>query len=613
MKSSFGSKFLFSFAVLVVSSYVAASGQWAYNGSIEGGTIAAITVVNDKVFLVSDEGFFESTSMGKTWTKVDITAKIPINDVRKELSIVKAVGPNIFLGTKRGLFVSNNGGEEWTLFNEGLPRGRMVMGLKSLGDKLFCYTQKDIFQYDESSKTWVDIRYNLPPFVYLKDVETMSNRLYVATFGKGIYEFDPTASEWIPRNDSLPTEKIVTLAASGNMLIAGTNRSGIVVSTDGGLEWKSMSDSLPPKTSVFNLMVVGGKVFAGTPNGIWVSSDNCKSWYNATPEFSSNMAVVNFGGSGSNIFAGTEGLGLLSSNNLGATWDYANIGLSIALPVKTLLYKSNVLYAGTAGGGAFKSTNGGQNWVPINSGLPKKLVVNCMDAQDSVLYLAAPNAIYTSLDWGKQWRNSGGFMFIGKGFNTIEILDRNAYVGSTDGIYFTTNGGGRWEKMTTEGMTNSNVKSIAINIGKKDTVFYVGTDDGLYFSDTKANIWKKAVTDKINKVRIVRVIDDEIYVCTEKFFSIIKSSLDAEKWEMMPTGLDKQGIPGKFVAADIVKTGKKNLYVVGDKGVFVSNNMGRTWAELIFGLVNTNIVSFVASRSQFFTGDSEGNISSMVK
>jgi photosystem II stability/assembly factor-like uncharacterized protein len=189
---------------------------------------------------------------------------------------------------------------------------------------------------------------------------------------------------------------------------------------------------------------------------------------------------------------------------------------------------NNVLYAGTARG-VFKTPDGGENWVEKSSGFPF--------TYNSVWHLAlAPNdnltlyasvidvfgtwqeKVYKSTNGGESWADASGQLPSDKTIRHIVISpsDNNvAYVGIEGyGVYKTVNGGGIWLQKN-NGLTSTNVISLAIS-QRDSKVVYAGTEDeGVFATVDSGDSWVQVdggLTSDLNRCinAIAIAPDDEI-------------------------------------------------------------------------------------------------------
>ncbi|MBK9478975.1 MAG: T9SS type A sorting domain-containing protein [Bacteroidetes bacterium] len=138
---------------------------------------------------------YTTTDGGANWT--DVTAGLPdslyytsveINDTNAATAYVSMAGFTAGVKVMR----TTNGGTTWQNISYNLPN-LPVNCVKSLpgGRKLLAATDVGVYILEMNSTTWVNISNGLPN-VIVSDIEINQslNRVYVSTFGRGIWETD---------------------------------------------------------------------------------------------------------------------------------------------------------------------------------------------------------------------------------------------------------------------------------------------------------------------------------------------------------------------------------------------------------------------------------------
>jgi hypothetical protein len=138
---------------------------------------------------------------------------------------------------------------------------------------------------------------------------------------------------------------VLVLAA----LVAGPARAEFTRVTD-----------LPP-VRIFSLSATADTIVAGTDTSVFVSTDAGVSWRHSPRPAAGVFAITAVRMLGSKLYAGTFGQGVHVSNDLGASWQPFNDGLTggfldSQLDVVDLLPRGNELFAATAGAGVYART-----------------------------------------------------------------------------------------------------------------------------------------------------------------------------------------------------------------------------------------------------------------
>ena len=262
------------------------------------------------------------------------------------------------------------------------------------------------------------------------------------------------------------------------------------------------------------------------------------TWRSIGPYIGGRSVAVD-GVPGKDIFymGGVEG-GVWKSTDYGLSWANITDGKlpGVASPIGSLAVapsNRNIIYAGTgeadirgdfdSGDGIYKTTDGGKNW--SYAGLREthmiaKLLINPRDP--NVVYAASmghvfrPNAergIFKTTDGGKSWKKV--FYIDDKtGGADLAMDSRNPSVvyaamwqaqrvpwkltsgGPGSGLYKTTNGGGRWTKISSNrGFATGTLGKIGVSVAQSDPRIVYATvqalDGGIFRSSDGGATWKR--------------------------------------------------------------------------------------------------------------------------
>ncbi len=156
------------------------------------------------------------------------------------------------------------------------------------------------------------------------------------------------------------------------------------------------------------------------------------------------------------LYMATDGGGILKTSDGGATW--RNLLVPSELYIKALIVDPHptgstprTVYAGTEDGGVFRSFDGGDNWIPQSETIPISSVSEVVIDRNSCL--------------------TGG------------LRCRELYAASrADGVFKSDDHGISWKKMTTNGLNETTVSSLALSPkGIFPTKIYAGTEGGHVF------------------------------------------------------------------------------------------------------------------------------------
>lgn len=161
----------------------------------------------------------------------------------------------------------------------------------------------------------------------------------------------------------------------------------------------------------------------------------------------------------------------------------------------------NVWYAGAPAGGIWKSTDAGVNWIALADDLPQIGVSGiAVDPNDSnIIYIATGDddggdsdavGVLKSTDGGNSWDFTGLNLNNSPSvLNEIYIDPSNSqrvFVGSSSGVFRTTNGGTNWTNVR-----SGNIRDIKLKPGDGSTI-YASTNSQLFRSSDGGDSWQVA-------------------------------------------------------------------------------------------------------------------------
>ncbi|MBI5302708.1 MAG: TIR domain-containing protein [Chloroflexi bacterium] len=166
--------------------------------------------------------------------------------------------------------------------------------------------------------------------------------------------------------------------------------------------------------------------------GLWRSENGGQTWkaVTATLEFKlpgqtcTIAAIKSFAATGRRVYAATSDVGLLRSDNAGASWDAVGVGQVPEQLKLVAVSPSNpdLVFVAVTGGSLWRSTDGGNRWTRVDTAgacpgaagraLPENFLVNAMLMTDAGLYVGSgaterpPSyaGLYYSRDDGACWQ-----------------------------------------------------------------------------------------------------------------------------------------------------------------------------------------------------------------
>lgn len=331
-------------------------------------------------------------------------------------------------------------------------------------------------------------------------------------------------SQWVQTNGNFGIEhRVNCIITSNQKLFVGTWGAGIFESNDNGINWIEKNNGLT-NLIVRNIFVKGTKMFAGTRKGIFVSTDDGNLW---TP-INNGLPVVWINGEafidifsiisdGQNIFTGTYG-GVYVLLQDSTNWIPRRNGLT-GSAVLDLIIKDSYLFAGTywetfpgQGGDVFSSSNYGLEWNIVSNGLPAK-IINDFTSTEENLFVAvnAYNGIYRTSDFGENWFPSNPIIsstpncLLAHNIENVHYLFSGNYYPNNEGsiLYVSTNEGENWISIS------DNLPNLSYSI-----VMSLSINDQYIFAGVNSIVWRRPVQEILE---ITKIEQDESQMSFEIF------------------------------------------------------------------------------------------------
>ena len=399
---------------------------------------------------------------------------------------------------------------------------------------------------------------------------------YCGRFGQIIYLSTNNGTSW-DRVDIRPTATSVSaFIISGENLFAGG--SGVYLSTDHGISWSLAGLS---NTNIYAFAVSGENLFAGTPDGVFLSTDNGKNWNpvkTGLPEHYIVRALAAFPNDTDDISIIVSGYNYFDLNNINSV---------------------------------YFSTDKGISWYPVDSGLTNTSVLTfAVSKNDSNTNLFAgtdSDGVFLSIDNGKSWNPAGLSHCVIKSFT---ISGENLFAGSDgDGIFLSTNNGSSWNPLNT-GLTNTNVRSLAVSHnGSSSENIVAGTSGGIFLSTDYGIKWNPINTGLLNShVHTFASIGNELFAGTAD--GVFLTTDYGTSWAAVNNGLTNASVSAFAISHN--GNGGSDLFVGTYHSIFLSTDKGESWNPVNnssfedYGVLTLAISTNNVGGTNLFAGGSQG-------
>ena len=621
-------------------------GQNSLNWELLGGTdepVSDITVDprnEDKILFVAD-GLYLTDDGGVNWRKIDLGG----GDYRS-VAISLANPSLIFAGTdvggKAGIFVSSDGGKNWArvsylpdtewsvrsiwagIEEEAKSSINVIAPHPKNENTLFVGTNSALFKSSDKGKSWkrIDATFHRTDILGIAINPKRVNEIYVRV---GVFEEKKCMAIAGSESKSRPSEEKEKCA-------------GVYKSTDTGETWQQTDAYYfdPSEGGVFSDEYNPNNVYAIFSRLIQKTSDGGKTWdkffwtHDDKNILNVGLERLVVGKNSNEIFiAGRQGL--LHTDDAGEHWHDRNKGFIGSEVVDIVKAKDGTIYAGTYSLGMFRSNDNGQNWEFSSYNLenPYVMLLAAHPTNPKTVFLTTNGGVYVSSDNGKNWQTVAPNFFFGKKgvlpdiahFHGIFFDPKNPkriYVGGGGdqyspegaGISISDDGGKTWVESNTGFETDVHVSKIVVD-EKNPAVIYAttqgatefqnktGSGFGIFKSTDYGKNWEKInnglETVEINTITIDPNNSSILFVGTDDN-GVYKSKDGGKTWKK----LHIPKAPKSFGVGDIEIDPKNSnrIFVatvdyfrlfqsrglVGDHGVFMSEDGGETWQDFNEGL-----------------------------
>ena len=488
---------------------VAADGSWEPAGP-GGGYVweleASPDFQNDGTIFASTDGagVLRSTDRGDTWDNV--SAGLGHRSIRA-LAVSPAYGADstVFAGGPDGVYKSVDGGVTWQRSVEGLDNPRVLaLGVSpSFADDstVFAGVSDGLYRSTDGGSSWQ------------RATEGLTGATVVSIEFSPGFERDSTVFA------GMLGERVISYMWGALRYV--TPPGGVFRSTDGGVTWEiygdlknvsAMSISLSPSFEV------DSTAFVGTlHSGIYRTTDGGDAWEQVAAglpfhRFMSVEVSPSFP-SDSTVFAGAHGT-VFRTTDRGGSWEQVNEGKSFsdgrveALAVSPAFGSDGTIFAGASVGGVLRSTDAGSSWKQVHRAAPIRNIRAVALAPDfadnpTVFYAPSGGGVLRSTDGGGQWRQVDEGL--GEGAIQEWVLpdvwsvavspsfeeDSVVFLGSSNGVFRTTNGGDEWVQVPGAG---SGVATPAVAVSPsfaEDSTVFAGAFDGVFQSNDGGESWRR--------------------------------------------------------------------------------------------------------------------------
>lgn len=278
----------------------------------------------------------------------------------------------------------------------------------------------------------------------------------------------------------------------------------ILRTTDGGYNWENTSTNIPEyfKRIYFTSPDNGIAMYVG---GFYKTSDGGESWHRI-PGSWLYLRDMHFSDSLNGVAAGP---GVIRTTDGGETWNQTNLSSGTNLFCIFSLNDS-VIWTGSHGGVIYRTVDAGNSWNSVTTTSPSALnsikFINRY-AGITVAGMSAGGDVLQTTDGGVTWQKitTGSSL----SFNDIAMLSGETIIltGTAGRIYKTTNGGGTWEArhkiQITEDINSVSFTDQMNGWAVCQRGFILNTTDG-------GNRWTKQISGGMTHFKQVQFVNSNV-------------------------------------------------------------------------------------------------------
>jgi len=345
-----------------------------------------------------------------------------------------------------------------------------------------------------------------------------------------------------------------------------------------------------------------GKIFAGGRGKLYTKENNEQMWHLTLRTYTDSYATTIVENSQGEIFA-SFGIGTFRSNDNGTTWEIMNSGINgLTINKLNIDDQDNLYTAGVVSNYAriFKSTNNGMSWFVVYS---YQFSYDFRFVHSGENGLVFASHFYThfirSTDYGQNWETISlpNLEPIRVVHITQEGIIYAAETPIDTEIWKSTNNGEDWYAVSIAPPYGT----ITSMESDSDQNLYLGLTDGIFRSTDGGVSWNNITYDLRNKwVWSIELINDSSIQIGSHGRGVIGFSDMDTAWVENNVGLND------VIIESIIVDENNNVWVGSLKnGIFYTSNAGNSWIEQSNGIRINAHCELVVSRDNdiFAVGD----------
>lgn len=556
---------------LVFCTWCPAFGQWPSCTVISGANVIDVEQVGGTtIALTTANVCYVSTRYGDRWSQLHLGVENRVRMQTIYTPVDDGGASHLYIGTDVGIYHYEVNGDSCRLIDSTLTK-KSIISIVSVTCDRFGRTMfagcaiSGMYRTSDDGASWqiVDVAtvsLYLNRLAAFKD-DSGGSTLYIGSGVYGAYRSTDNGDTW-KRCNGITSNVIesfadVRLSNGGIRHLIGTAGYGIYCSDDGGVTWTPKNGGLGDLYVHCIAAVPDARnpvLLAGTQTGIARSTNGGDSWVvtckrvGVSNVFDIDVAIKVNGDL--HVFAATaRGVGILRSDDGGATWDVTTLGM-------------NELY-----------------FRPL-------CVSRSGDANPSVFIQAFGVGLYRSDDDGDHWTQ---ISIVDTSFEISSMLTYTTNSGAeallcctSAGIYRSMTNGDSWQRVSSVSTANC---CVAVSNGQGGSDLYVGTYTiAIYRSVDFGSTWKLVsaplqnggtTNRNVDGLAAIRM-DDGTTILWACYNGVVVRTTDVGRSWAVPTGLAVSGLSNVYAVRD-TNGGWILLAPTSVPGFAKSSDLGVSW------------------------------------
>lgn len=472
-------------------------------------------------------GVMKSTDGGDTWNSTGLNWSTSNYRLIREMVMDPDNSEALIVASNNGIYRTTNGGSTWTQEQTGNFYD-VEMNPNGSSNTFYAATRTEVYRSTNNGDTWASVyTINGSNRLALATSAANSNYVYVlsskssgsgyngvwrstdsgATFANR--STSPNLLGWSRIGDDTGGQGWYDLVIAADPSNANTIYVGGVnhwKSVDGGSNW-TIKSHWAGSGGIFEVHAdkhelewQGNVLWEGNDGGLYKTTNGGDTWIDLTGDMIiSQMYRIGVSEVDTRVMAGLQDNGSKHRQTSGVWVDeLGGDGMDCAVNPEN----GNVMYGCIQNGEIRRSTNGGQNWTDIQNNIPGApggawVTPYVLNPQRPATIIAGFTEVYKTVNQGNSWTSIGsGLGSSKKTILAIAEQDSNyIYVGTSNALWQTTDGGANW---TSRSVPGSGTQMVKVSPTNPNTIYAVRSSyssNTVYKSNDGGASWSNLTAD----------------------------------------------------------------------------------------------------------------------